>query len=77
MTNQNTTVANEPASSVHWHQQACEMRQAGATYTEIAKKFGRSVPAAYFAVNPHKRHPSKRKPKPQLQDAAVGDNPVA
>lgn len=52
------------------------MRRNGATYTEIAKKFGRSVPAAYFAVNPHKRHPAKRKPKAQLQAAPAGDNPT-
>lgn len=59
-----------------WHHEAREMRQSGATYTEIARKFNVSVPAAYFAVNPSKRHPAKRKPKAQLQETAVGDNPA-
>ena len=38
-----------------WHAEAVAMREAGATYTQIAKKFNVSVPAAYFAVNPHKQ----------------------
>lgn len=77
MTNHETPVDIEPASTVHWHIQASEMRQGGATYTQIAKKFGVSVPAAYFAVNPHKRHASKKKPKAKLQESPAGDNPVA
>lgn len=60
-----------------WHREAGEMRRNGATYTEIARKFGVSVPAAYFAVNPHKRQPTKRKTKAQLPAEAVGDNPAA
>jgi hypothetical protein len=60
-----------------WHSEAREMRQSGATYTEIARKFNVSVPAAYFAVNPSKRQPTKRKPKVQLPVEAVTDNPAA
>lgn len=60
-----------------WHHEAREMRQSGATYTEIARKFKVSVPAAYFAVNPSKRQPTKRKPKAELQAATVSDNPAA
>jgi len=59
-----------------WHHEAREMRQSGATYTEIARKFKVSVPAAYFAVNPSKRQPTKRKPKVLLSAAPVGDNPA-
>ena len=59
-----------------WHHEARAMRQDGATYTQIARKFSVSVPAAYFAVNPDKRQPTKRKPKVQLSAAPVGDNPA-
>lgn len=59
-----------------WHSEAREMRQSGATYTEIARKFGVSVPAAYFAVNPTKRQPPKRKLKAPLPMVEVGDNPT-
>jgi hypothetical protein len=69
-----TEAPSEPTGS--WHHEAREMRQSGATYTEIARKFSVSVPAAYFAVNPHKRHPTKRKLKAQLSAAPVGDNPA-
>ena len=59
-----------------WHSEAREMRQSGATYTQIARKFKVSVPAAYFAVNPEKRQPTKRKPKAVLSATPVGDNPT-
>lgn len=49
-----------------WHAEAVAMREAGATYTQIAKKFGVSVPAAYFAVNPDKRRVSAKKPAKAL-----------
>lgn len=70
-----TEAPKSPAGE--WHQEAREMRQNGATYTDIARKFKVSVPAAYFAVNPSKRHPTKRKPKVQLQAEPVGDSPAA
>ena len=55
------TMEPTPAPKGAWHREACEMRQNGATYAQIAKKFGVSAPAAYFAVNPHKRFPSRKK----------------
>lgn len=60
-----------------WHPEAREMRQNGATYTAIAEKFKVSVPAAYFAVNPSKRQPTKKKVKVPLQEQMVSDNPLA
>lgn len=38
-----------------WHDDARAMRAEGVTYAKIAKHFGVSAPAVYFAINPHKR----------------------
>lgn len=44
-----------------WHQWAREMRQQGYTYAQIAEAVGVSAPAAYLAINPHKRSKPKKK----------------
>lgn len=54
------------------------MRLNGATYRDIAKHFGVSVPAAYFAVNPHKRLKGKPKKKTTgLSEVSLNVNPGA
>jgi len=58
-----------------WHAEACKMREEGATYSEIARKFQVSVPAAYFAVNPAKRKQiinRKKKNLPETDQSVIG-----
>lgn len=59
-----------------WHDEARKMREEGATYTQIAKRFGVSVPAAYYAVNPDKRKqmtgPRKKKNLPETDQSVIG-----
>ena len=63
MDTQITFSPEAPAHKGGWHQTACEMRQNGASYSEIARIFGVSITAAYFAVNPGKRQSGKKKKK--------------
>jgi hypothetical protein len=68
---------NENKTKGSWHPEACAMRLTGAPYSQIAKKFGVSITAAYFAVHPEKRHGLKKKVKADLSEALPGDTAAA
>jgi len=54
-----------------WHEKAREMRASGLAYYEIGKRLGVSGPAVYFALNPERRHLTKKREKAEALSRAA------